>query len=379
MQAVKQLTTLILVLLSFNLNGQYSETFTSVNKGILEGPCGATSATCANFDFDGVDWFVNGNLDGIDSGDFVSSDGNDLSFEDVDEEVCLETPVLDISGVAGNFSFTVDLVWTGFDSDDYIDVEYQIDGGAWLQIPNAIGGGDNTIEYAPPAANIDGSTNIGETGLSGTSTLSIRVCTDFNLFGTFENVSMDNIIVPEAGAVVLPVKWADFKVRSQRDGNQLDWATYTEFNNERFDIEKSVDGMNNFRKIGSIDGVGNSTKISRYEFMDREISYGTYYYRIKQVDFDEKFEYSEIVLVKIDMETEISIYPNPADDYIIVNSGSGLDNAQQFQIYDAMGRLISLETSKENDYAVRLNTSSLEAGIYFIKLSSGNMRKVIKL
>ncbi|MFT6783764.1 MAG: hypothetical protein ACJA1A_003705, partial [Saprospiraceae bacterium] len=183
--------------------GQYIETFAVPNKGVLAGPCsGSDGTTCTSNDFTGVNWVVNGDLSGVDSGDFISSDGTDLSFEDVDEEVCFETPLLDISGVAGNFSISADMVWTGFDSDDYIDLEYQIDEGVWVQVPNAAGGGDNTIEYVAPAANNDGSMTVIQTGLSGTTYLSIRVCTDFNLYGTFENVSIDNVSAPENGIMV---------------------------------------------------------------------------------------------------------------------------------------------------------------------------------
>ncbi len=380
MKTFKLIKTLFLCFIASSMFGQYTETFPLNEKGILLGPCpGGTWQSCALTDFDGVDWEINGNFTGFDASfgveDYLKTIAGVLEFGgDIDEELCYESPVLDISTVVGSVSFSVAVVWTGHDAADYVDVEYQLDGGAWIQIPNAFGGGTHTIDFSTSANN--GSGTISGTGLTG-STLSIRVCVDTNT--SAETTTIDNVSVPEVGAMILPVKWADFKVRSLKEGNQLDWATYTEVNNERFDIEKSVEGMNDFRKIGSIDGVGNSTRISRYEFLDREISTGTSYYRIKQVDFDEKFEYSEIVLVKNEIETEISIYPNPADGFIIVNSVSGIDIDQQFQVYDAMGRLMNLETSKENDYAVRLNTSSLESGIYFIKLSSGNIRKVIKL
>ena len=188
--------------------GQYSETFPTADKGILAGTCsGSDGTTCASNDFTGVDWVVNGNLSMIAAGgeDFVKVESGALTFEDIDEEVCFETPEMNISAVVGNFSISVDVGWFGFDEADYINVEYNIDGGGWTQVANTMGGGAGTIQFMP-ASNNAGSTTVNVTGLSGTSTLSVRVCGDINL-GTisgnlFEQITVDNVSVPEAGVSV---------------------------------------------------------------------------------------------------------------------------------------------------------------------------------
>ena len=183
--------------------GQYIETFSIPDKGILLGPCsGGTSASCVSTDFTGVDWNINGNFTGFDATfgaeDYIKTIAEVLEFGgDIDEELCWESPVLDISAAGGTVSASVDIVWTGHDALDYVDVEYQVDSGSWLQIPNAFGAGTHTIDFA--GSSNTGSATIYQTGLNG-GTLSIRVCVDTNT--SAENTTIDNVTVPEADVVL---------------------------------------------------------------------------------------------------------------------------------------------------------------------------------
>lgn len=378
MKNLKFLTIVLALLFVNQLDGQYLEPFSSVNKGILQGPCGATAMTCANFDFDDVNWFVNGDLSGIDSGDFVSTDGSDLSFEDVDEETCWESPILDISAVAGTFSLSVDVTYTGFDSEDYIDVEYQIDGGAWNQIPNMVGGGAGTIQFN--VSNQTGSTNISQSGLSGTSTVSIRVCADFNLFGTFENASIDNVSVPEAGAVVLPVKWAHFDANSTEKGNLLEWSTSSEVNNEGFEIERSIDGFADFKKIGFVEGEGTSTTENHYEFLDFDQLGEVSYYRLKQIDFDGEYEYSHIVVVHNRDRGKINFAPNPFSTEIVLTSKS-IDaiEGSMLKLFNSQGQIVFQREVTEHNMYNTIETSHLSSGMYFVQFGNGEMTRLVKL
>ncbi|MBX2929634.1 MAG: HYR domain-containing protein [Saprospiraceae bacterium] len=196
-----------LLLLGTQSYAQYSETFSVPNKGILAGPCTTNApTTCTNFDFAGVDWTLEGNLSGLTAADdnFFTV-GGVLRAMDIDEEICWLSPVLNMTGTA---SFSMDLTWLAFDnytsppqsigSQDYIDVSYRIDGGSWVTLPNAVGGGPRTISYAttPPTSNVDGSiSGLGASGLTG-STLQIRVCVDVN--AATELVTIDNVAAVNA-------------------------------------------------------------------------------------------------------------------------------------------------------------------------------------
>ena len=370
------------------LQAQYTENFelpVTNDKGVLAGTCsGSDGTTCTINDFGGVNWSINGNLSMIAAGgeDFAKTIGGVMTFEDVDEEVCWESPILDISAVAGTFSISADVGWVGFDDADYIDVEYQVDGGVWNQVPNQLGGGTHTIQFNP-ASNNTGNTSVSEGGISGVATASIRVCGDINL-GTiggtlFEQITVDNVSVPEAGAVVLPVRWAEVKVQSLKEGNQLNWATYTEINNDRFEIEKSEGNNGDFRKIGTVEGAGYSLNVNRYEFLDTEINNSDSYYRIKQVDFDGNFEYSQIVLARTPMKDRIRFAPNPFSSQILIsmNQEDLIDNTA-IRMYDNFGQLVMQRQISSLNLDDPIETSHLPAGMYTIQFSNNEVVRMVK-
>ncbi len=195
---------LFVLFLFFNVSNTYSqylETFSVPDKGILSGSCSDNTPTsCVSHDFSGVDWQINGDLSLLFSNDYVKTTPSGvLEFNDIDEEICWESPVLDISAVAGAVSISVDLTWTGHDTTEFIDVEYSIDEGAWIQIANQYGGGDNTVDF--PIGSNTGSGTVSINNIAaGASKLSVRVCTDFS--STAEFTTVDNVSVPEAGVTI---------------------------------------------------------------------------------------------------------------------------------------------------------------------------------
>jgi len=169
-------------------SGAYLEQFNVANKGYL-----------ANWidDFAGVNWTMSGWTKeppatfGRDMADFFRTSGGVLYGEDFDQDICWESPLIDL---AGGTQFSVDLSWTGFDvqSDEYINVKYSIDGGGYVTLPNVVGGGAGTIQYA---AGLDqsGSITVTKTGLSG-GTIQIQVCAQFN--SNNESMTIDNVNIP---------------------------------------------------------------------------------------------------------------------------------------------------------------------------------------
>ncbi len=100
----------------------------------------------------------------------------------------------------------------------------------------------------------------------------------------------------EYDAAQLPVELLYFYVEKATNGALLSWETATEINNDYFDVEWSTDGIN-FESIGQVQGAGTTTEVQSYEFLHDNPVNGNNYYRLKQMDFDEVFEYSNIVLL----------------------------------------------------------------------------------
>ncbi|MCB0577661.1 MAG: SprB repeat-containing protein, partial [Saprospiraceae bacterium] len=194
----------------------YLETFSTAGKGILDGSTcsGANGTTCTNNNFAGVNWSIYGlsTLTGVDANDYFKTTGGKLEHKDIDQDVCWESPEIDINPPGSGIAFSVDLAWFLFDeepSPDYIDVEYSINGGAWARVPNKVGGsGTHTIGFANGTGNFNnGSTTVTRTGLSG-NTLRIRVCGLAN--SEDELFTIDNVSVPGSNGLYCPCPTISF-------------------------------------------------------------------------------------------------------------------------------------------------------------------------
>ncbi|PSL25141.1 T9SS type A sorting domain-containing protein [Dyadobacter jiangsuensis] len=134
--------------------------------------------------------------------------------------------------------------------------------------------------------------------------------------------------------VKLPVTLVSFDGRSENNQTKLVWKTTSETNNKGFEIERSADART-FEKIGFVDGSGNTKDNQHYHFTDLA-PFAISYYRLKQFDYDGKFEYSKVITVKSDAAI-VKVYPNPAQDYLTV---SGISQKQPFSIVDGNGRVV---------------------------------------
>jgi len=376
MKTVSNLTTALLLLVAISTSAQYTESFSIPNKGILPGTCSSTEASCTS-DYLGVDWTINGDFSGMDANDYISTNATGvLEFGgDIDGELCYESPVLDISDVVGAFSFSTDVVWDGHDAADYADVEYKIDGGTWQQIPNQFGGGIHTIDFG--TSGNSGSGTIGQLGLFGSSTLSIRVCARTNT--SAEGTTVDNIIVPESGVsvLVLPVTWGKLALQHHDRSNTIHWTTYSEINNDFFQVERSADGRI-WSAVGQTLAAANSGQSSNaYQYTDDTPLSGTSYYRIKQVDMDGKYAYSSTLTSRREVNSKELVFPNPFVGSLTVKMDDYSRPASHLvTIYDAMGQVIVQQPASENSSEVTIDTETLPVGIYYVDTGTSMLRVV---
>ena len=182
-----------------------------------------------------------------------------------------------------------------------------------------------------------------------------------NNFIEFNSIDAFSMFALSSVSSSLPVEWLDFEVSLENNHALLNWSTASEKNNYGFDIEKSTNGFN-WEKIGFVLGNGTTNEVSNYEFTDFKTVEGKNYYRLKQVDFDGEFEYSDIKEITISQfhNTTFKIYPNVVQDWLTIQNGEG-----QVNIYNSKGQLIQSITIEKETY--QLSTSSLEKGIYFLQ------------
>ena len=123
-----------------------------------------------------------------------------------------------------------------------------------------------------------------------------------------------------------------------------------------------MDGVN-FETIGFVKGNANSNRVNKYSFIDA--NHASAFYRLKQIDFDGKFDYSNIISVQGN-DLLIDITPNPFNNVIEINSNGHLVNVE---VLDITGKIVITETI--NGSKTTLNTASLNNGVYFVRINNG--------
>lgn len=196
--------------------------------------------------------------------------------------------------------------------------------------------------------------------------------------GSYTDFSHFSMGMSNSGGA-LPVKL--IYVRAEPMGKhriRVSWATSLEINNDGFEVHRSTDGVN-FTKIGWVDGHDNSTITNYYSFEDRGAELGvTYYYRLKQIDNDLKFEYSQVVQAKLGGEEVggFSLYPNPTANDVFLNVSNPAGDIT-VRIYDTKGQRVfeNIFTVEADgvDQTVNIKASAaMPPGTYVITASTND-------
>ena len=198
-----------------------------------------------------------------------------------------------------------------------------------------------------------------------------------------------------ASAELLPVELTSFTAEIAEKSVELKWRTATEVNNYGFEIERAMDNEtssslvsardDNWSKIGFVEGNGTTNAPKSYSFTDKSAS-GKISYRLKQIDRDGKFEYSQTVEVTAaNTPKEFGLeqnYPNPFNPTTAIGYQLSANGFTSLKVYDAIGREVATLVNEAKDagyYSAQFDGTKLSSGIYFYKLISGNYVGVKKL
>jgi len=198
---------------------------------------------------------------------------------------------------------------------------------------------------------------------------------------TFELKAGDCILDIDAGFRMppLPVEWLYIRGEwnQERDVNEITWATASEINSDYYIVERSYENEG-FEDIGKVEAEGNTVAPTKYNFDDEDIDRnGKYYYRLRQVDLDGTYDYSDIVVITIDRKGDFKadVYPNPAYRFVNVNIETSETIDVQAVILDATGKLVMDDViNGEMDSGIteiRIPLETLAAGTYIIRIVAG--------
>ena len=178
----------------------------------------------------------------------------------------------------------------------------------------------------------------------------------------------------------LPVELVEFSSIQLDKSISLSWMTASEINNEGFEVQISQNGID-WKKLGFVEGNGTSLDEHQYEFKieSRDLVLGANYFRLKQIDFDGKFEYSNAIgEIWSDNNRELVIAPNPAVDKLAVFIPKIFNNEKiLYQIVNLVGKEIEHGTITNSD-SQTLDISDLESGSYIIIIKSGRNQYIAR-
>ena len=202
--------------------------------------------------------------------------------------------------------------------------------------------------------------------------------TAFNAFG--------QSAYSDTAQIVVPVELTSFNASIKDAGVLLEWTTATEINNMGFEIQRKT-GADEFVKIGFVEGSGTTSEITNYQFFNDLSEFNSsakLQYRLKQVDFNGVFSYSNIVEVDFLLENYSlsQNYPNPFNPSTIISFTLTRSTLVTLKIYNILGNEITTLVNKVipgGNHQIEFNATGLPSGVYFYTITAGDFVETKKM
>lgn len=186
-------------------------------------------------------------------------------------------------------------------------------------------------------------------------------------------VTHGNGVYEAAIDITVPVELTSFIAEVHNEKIILKWSTASETNNNGFEIQRSLDGKS-FTTVGFVTGHGTATEPNNYSYTDGDQS-GRVYYRLKQLDYNGAYSYSNIISVDAITINDFVLeqnFPNPFNPSTIIQFQIPVESFVSLKIFDVQGKEISTlinDLKQPGNYRFEFKTENLSSGIYFYKLS----------
>jgi hypothetical protein len=236
-------------------------------------------------------------------------------------------------------------------------------------------GGSNTSYYRLMVNNSSSNFGTGTTSIISASSITGNLINFSSV--TFSNNNVFTLITYDP--LLLPLVWLNFNAFKAQGNALLHWETTDEVNVSKFEVEQATDGIN-FEKIGTVIAE-NSPNNHAYSFSQTNPAPGLNFYRIKQVDIDGSYHYSEIKEISFDVtDDQIKILHNPVlSNQLEISISSASMKKADLRIFDMNGNCVlhSHISLQKGDNREILSVPS-DTGTYMVQLLSGGKTKVIQ-
>lgn len=189
-------------------------------------------------------------------------------------------------------------------------------------------------------------------------------------------------IVTFNASIALPANLASFTAMSNDCDVNLDWQTLQEENTAHFNVMRKGEQEQQYKLIATLNAAGNSSIVLNYSYTDKNVGKGNFEYKIEVVDIDTKSTMSNVQNVQVSCTPEaISVYPNPAVDYINIRINAMDESVYTIQISDMAGQVMTTTQSELNHETkvIQLPTKHLAAGLYHVTISNEDQTKTFKI
>jgi hypothetical protein len=199
------------------------------------------------------------------------------------------------------------------------------------------------------------------------------------------SVGNQGLIYKYIDSSYIPVELISFSGFYENERIMLYWKTASETNNNGFKIQRRESNRQIWNNIGFVPGHGTTTEIHNYTYTDFVDEPGIYSYRLRQLDYDGSFEYSEIIEVTIFATTKFSLsqnYPNPFNSATIITYQIPSDGFVSLKVYDVLGNEINTlveENQNAGYYSITYTANDPSSGVYFYRLTAGEYSAIRKL
>lgn len=183
---------------------------------------------------------------------------------------------------------------------------------------------------------------------------------------------------------IVPVELTSFAANVAGNSVNLNWNTATELNNNGFEVERKS-ANSQYSKIGFVAGFGTTTEPKTYSFTDNNVAAGNYTYRLKQVDFDGSYQYSNEVNVDVTGPAQYTLeqnYPNPFNPSTLIKYSIAKDGFVNVSVFNLLGEKVATLVNnnvKAGSYEINFNASHLSSGVYFYSIEAGDFKAVRKM
>jgi hypothetical protein len=215
-----------------------------------------------------------------------------------------------------------------------------------------------------------------------TNNFDLTSITDKN--GCNNSGALQVLTVTSADCSSLPVTLLNLSASPNGKKVLLRWSTSSEINNKGFDVLRSTDGVN-WTSIAFVRGAGNSHSARSYSYPDNNPGAGPHYYKLKQIDTDEKYKYSITVSALIGSKGEYVLgqnFPNPFSNTTTIQYTLPQAGQVNLSVFDINGRVIKVLVNASNEagtHAISFSTGSLTKGIYYYRMQAGDFTDVKKM